>query len=212
MQLILPAQQTPIDYNIRVADNYMSHDWCEQLYNQFTHTPGKVATFPWYCSQILYDDTPQSSLNCSHLQNVHFSHNFYSDGNSCSDHGHLIQPLIDNINPDILYRAKANLTTYNELIIKHGYHTDEAFPGFTSILFLNTCDGSTSFKFNDSIQEVDAIQGRLVTFDNRILHSGSTTTNTNTRAVIVINYYKHEYALQLGPEPIRITVPNDQPT
>lgn len=209
MELILPAQQTPIDYNIRVEDNYMPSDWCQQVFNQLAYVPGKLATFPWYCSEILYHDTPQSSLNCSPLKNIHFTHNFYSEGNSCSDHGHLIQPLVDKINPDVLYRAKANLTTYDEQTIKHGYHTDEAFPGFTSILFLNTCNGSTSFNVDNNLTEVDAIQGRLVTFDNRIMHSGSTTSDTNLRLVLVINYYKHEYALQLGPEPVRITLPKD---
>ena len=207
MQVILPTQQTQVDYNIRVEDNFLPSDWCQEVYNTMSHIPGQIAYFPWYCSEILYRNNDNSQLNCSPLKNIHFTHNFYNYGESCSDFGHLIQPLIDKINPDVLYRAKANLTLYEEQTLKHGYHTDEAFNGFTSILYLNTCDGSTSFKVEEELTEVDAVQGRLVTFDNRIMHSGSTTSNTNLRLVFVLNYYKHEYALNLGPEPIRIKVP-----
>jgi len=207
MELNLPAHQTEIDYNIRIEDDFMPKEWCEEVFSIMTHVPDQIARFPWYFSEVLYSFRDSVVHGSRSLMNVHFTHNFYSEGNSCSDYGHLIQPIVDKINPDVLYRAKANLTTYDEQTYKHGYHTDEDLPGFTSIFYLNTCEGSTSFKVGEELTEVDAVQGRMVTFDNRIMHSGSTTSDTNSRVVMVLNYYKHEYALQLGPEPVRITIP-----
>ena len=207
MELNLPAHQTEIDYNIRVEDDFMPKEWCEEVFSIMTHVPDQIARFPWYFSEVLYSFRDSDVHGSRSLMNVHFTHNFYSYGESVSDYGHLIQPIVDKINPDVLYRAKANLTTYDEQTYKHGYHTDEDLPGFTSIFYLNTCEGSTSFKVGEELTEVDAVQGRMVTFDNRIMHSGSTTSDTNSRVVMVLNYYKHEYALQLGPEPVRITIP-----
>ena len=42
-------------------------------------------------------------------------------------------------------------------------------------------------------EEVQSKKGRLVTFDNRTLHSGTTTTDSPYRLVINLNYYKHDY-------------------
>ena len=78
----------------------------------------------------------------------------------------------------------------------HGFHTDERYPGLTSVYYTNTNNGATVFRtMNEdgtySTTEVESKRNRLVTFDNRIMHSGKTQNDTQFRIVLAINYFKH---------------------
>ena len=117
-------------------------------------------------------------------------------GNDNSPYTHLIQPLINQINPDVLYRVKANIAPWEETQVTHGFHTDERYPGLTSVYYTNTNNGATVFRtMNEdgtySTTEVESKRNRLVTFDNRIMHSGKTQNDTQFRIVLAINYFKH---------------------
>ena len=201
MSFTIPAYDNlPYNPNVIVQDDYMPASYCELLCKEMGAYG--FTWFPWYYGQVI-PIKPETELHCDeiapHHLNFQFSHRLYELGHDSSPFVHLTQPLIDKLNPDTLYKIKANLNTQYPEQIVHGYHTDIGVPGCTSILYLNDNNGKTIFKYKDSstgeekYQEVLSKQGRLVTFDNRTLHSGTTSTDTPLRLVLNLNYYKHDY-------------------
>lgn len=94
--------------------------------------------------------------------------------------------ILNILQPEYLLRIKANLRTNTTVIQEAGLHTDTDIPGsLTAIFYVNTCDGYT--KFNDG-DKIDSIENTLVVFPAKLLHCGTTCTNTNRRVVINFNY------------------------
>jgi len=187
----------PINPDVVVQDNFMSDDYCEQLCEIMA---SERYHFPWYYGRVLpYNN--DTKYHCEDiappLNNFQFSHRFWSNGEHESNEIDIIKPVLDKIDPDVLYRVKANLNPVAQTEVVHGYHTDVNAPGHTSILYLNTNNGKTRFKYinpetqETHYQEVESIKGRLVTFDNRNQHSGTTCSDQTYRLVLNINYYKH---------------------
>lgn len=195
MSLSLPIQSTPINTNVRVVDNFMPEDYCDYLIHEMTDIS---SYFPWHWGEVLPSHVKEiwSDITCPHNRNWQFSHVFWKYGTQNSEYCSLIQPLIDAINPDVLFRVKANIHPWEETQTVHGFHTDESAPGLTSIFYVNTNNGKTTFRMTNEegeyeYTEVESKKGRLTTFDNRIMHSGSNHTDTQFRIVIAVNYFKH---------------------
>ena len=55
----------------------------------------------------------------------------------------------------------------------------------TSILYLNTNNGYT--RFEDGTK-VESVANRMVTFPNQMMHTGTTTTDSEYRLVLNLNY------------------------
>ena len=90
-----------------------------------------------------------------------------------------------------LIKIKSNLVTRTPTIVEHGYHIDlpdlkEYHNTKTAILYMNTNNGYTKFE-DGSI--VESVENRLVVFDSRIKHSGTTCTDEKTRVVINFNFF-----------------------
>ena len=196
MPLTLPIQDTPINPNIIVQDDFMPDDYCDYLIHEMTDIS---SYFPWHWGEVINSqdgEQPRIDIVCPHVRNWQFYHVFWLYGNDNSPYTHLIQPLINQINPDVLYRVKANIAPWEETQVTHGFHTDEGFPGLTSVYYTNTNNGATVFRtMNEdgtySTTEVESKRNRLVTFDNRIMHSGKTQNDAQFRIVFAINYFKH---------------------
>jgi len=119
--------------------------------------------------------------------NYQFTHRFYDNDTIVSDYIKLLYPIIDKLNPKSLIRIKANLIPRTEKIIQHQYHTDYDYEGAkTSIFYVNTNNGYTLFRNGT---KVDSVENRLVTFDCKEEHTGTTCTNEKIRVVINFNYF-----------------------
>ena len=57
-----------------------------------------------------------------------------------------------------------------------------------SIFYINTNNGYTYFETGEKIKSVE---NRLITFDNKLKHYGTTSTNTQTRIVLNLCYEKN---------------------
>lgn len=122
-----------------------------------------------------------------YLDNYQFIHNFYGNNTVNSDYIKLLYPIIDKIKPRSLIRVKANLSPRTENIIQHQYHTDFDYDGAkTSIFYVNTNNGYTLFKNGT---KVESVENRLVTFNCKEEHTGTTCTNEKIRVVINFNYF-----------------------
>ena len=85
-------------------------------------------------------------------------------------------------------RIKANLTTKCHSHVHTGFHTDfteDEFIGKTAVYYVNTNNGYTEFK---SGVRVNSIANRMVIFDSKYEHAGVTSTDTNRRVVLNINF------------------------
>tara|TARA_B100000287_G_C20388467_1_gene684571 strand:+ start:52 stop:402 length:351 start_codon:yes stop_codon:yes gene_type:complete len=111
----------------------------------------------------------------------------------------LLFPFFQKIQPVALIKIKANLNMPTENIIEHGYHNDIQ-DGLhldfikTAVYYLNTNNGYT--KFEDGTK-VESVQNRLVVFDNKMKHTGTTCTDKPFRMVINFNYV-HDPKCHIG--------------
>ena len=197
MPLILPSENRPIQTKIIIQDDFMPEDYPEFVIHQMTDIS---SYFPWYWGEVLPEqfNSPDIERTAPKNRNWQFSHVFWLYNKENSNYAHLIQPLIDKIDPDVFYRIKANINPWEESPVQHGWHIDENYPGVTSIYYANTNNGKTTFRMLNEegeyeYTEVESKRNRLVTFDNRISHSGCNQTDTQFRLLFNINYYKHSF-------------------
>lgn len=161
--------------NIDIKDNLLDKETFNNLKNELLGP-----WFPWsYNSYIVY---PSENLN-----NFQFTHCFYKDHRATSDYIEILSPIIELINPSAIVRIKANLLPKTEQIFLSELHVDaDNFDGKTSIFYVNTNNGFTSFENGN---KVDSQENRLVTFDSTLKHQGSTCTDQKVRVVINFMYY-----------------------
>ena len=138
------------------------------------------ANFPWYFVN-----------GVTELQdgNFQFSHVFVDDGGKIiSKHFEILKPILERINPEKIYRIKANLTTKKETNEKSLMHTDTDIKNIkTAVFYCNTNNGSTLFQ---SGKKISSKANRIVMFDGFQKHCGIQCTDENIRAVINFNYFE----------------------
>ena len=108
----------------------------------------------------------------------------------------ICKELFKVLNPLCLIRIKINITFNTHTVIEQAYHQDrEGKNGefdhmMNACFYLNTCDGYTRFKNEDGSlgAKVESVENRLVFFPNKLIHTGTTTTNAPARYVMNINY------------------------
>lgn len=166
---------------VTIYDNYLP-----DLEFQLIKTQLFDGHFPWYPSQVLLPDEGNTK-NVTESYNFQMFHLFYKDFAPRSSYMELLIPLLIKLNPQALMRIKANLTFKTSKIIEHGYHTDfpETEPCTTGVYYLNSTDGYTKFSNGEVIE---GIENRLVLFDSRLSHTGTTCTNADARCVLNINF------------------------
>ena len=169
--------------NVEIIDDFLPRPEFEELKNTLTG-----GGFPWFLHKPMPPDSLEYVIPDDATDyNLQFSHIFYSGHAPNGEGFSVIRPLISKINPLALLRVRGNLKTRTLRVIETGYHTD--FPKevkcLTGIFYLNTTDGPTKFKTGEVI---DSIENRLVLFDSRLDHTGTTCTNSDIRCVITINF------------------------
>jgi len=158
-----------------IIDNFLDKD-------TFIKFAGGVMQLPWF-----YSPTKTTALGHSETWNQQMSHSFYYNGKAESEHTHLLKPFNDFFMPNKYLRVKANLTMPTSKIHAFDMHNDcgNDMPYKTAIFYLNNNDGKTVFEANE---EIESIENRLVIFDGRITHAGTTHTNKKFRCVINFNW------------------------
>jgi len=134
--------------------------------------------FPWYLND---------GVNLEKDGYIQFTHIFFNNTSYVnSPHFNLVEPILKKLKIKALLRVKANLLHRTEKIIEHGYHTDFNYENTTAIFYINTNNGYTKFK-NKKICKSE--ENKMVYFNSKIEHTGSTCTDENYRVVLNINYF-----------------------
>jgi hypothetical protein len=152
------------------------------LKEEFNNIKEKILSdyFPWYFNDgvvIKNDDYFQ------------FTHIMYIDDKPNSEFFNLMETIISKLNILTLIRIKVNLQTRTNKIIEQGMHTDHNYTGYekmkSAIFYLNTNNGYT--KFNDK-KIIHSKENRIVIFNAKIKHTGSSCTDKKNRVAINLNY------------------------
>jgi hypothetical protein len=142
-------------------------------------------SFPWFCCHSKVSEIKDPSLDLRY--DFQFTHSFYQKFSPKSSAISLIEPILEILNPSAIVRIKANLTPVTENTIVYGYHRDyENFDGLTAIYYVNDNNGYTIF---DDGTKIDSVENRLLIFDSKIKHTGTSCTDQKVRCVINFNYY-----------------------
>ena len=167
--------------NLELIDNFIDKDSLKELQGLFWSND-----FPWF-----YDD----AVNYPGDGYYQFTHVFYQYDLQKSEFLPTLKPILHQLylKGDLysLVRIKANLLNRTALNIEHGLHIDlpdlkDHHTSKTAIFYLNTNDGYTKFEDGTIIESVE---NRVIVFDSRLKHTGSTCTDEKTRVVINFNYF-----------------------
>lgn len=172
-----------------IIDNFLP----EKEYEEFT-TPVFKGQIPIYFRP---DRNYGKDMNAFDVQ---FVHRFYHDGIPTESFGHVdyivnkIVTIIENSaeffnTPVALQRVKMNVTHWTQEVMQDGFHIDNPTRHIACILYLNTTNGPTVFEDGE---KVDCVSNRLIIFDGKRKHAGCTTSDTNIRAVLNINFLRGE--------------------
>jgi|TARA_R100000479_G_C6312252_1_gene174482 hypothetical protein len=138
------------------------------------------AYFPWF----LAEGVVRAGDN-----QFQFIHNFYKANEITSPFYKLLLPALDKIKLRALIRIKANLIYRTSKIVEHGFHIDNPLRKTTkqktAILYMNTNNGYTRFKKS----KVRSEENKMVIFNSKEEHTGSSCTDQEFRVVINFNYY-----------------------
>ena len=135
--------------------------------------------FPWF-----FDN--EKILESKNNFNFHFVHTIIKDTKSVSPIHQFIQPIFDKLSYKTILRAKINMVTKTQKLIKYDLHKDNHSEDVKiAIFYVNSTNGYTFF---DNNKKIESIENRLIKFDDNILHSGTNCTDKNNRIVININY------------------------
>lgn len=161
---------------IEIKDNFLKYEEHRRLQDL-------ISILEWKISRCV----SLNDVTCDENENFQMSHEFYKNYVPQSSHFNDLYDIITKISPQSICRIKANLNPKTSKIIEHGFHIDNPYKNCkTSIYYVNTNNGYTSFEDG---QKIKSVANRLITFDSSIKHSGSTCTDVEARIVINFNYF-----------------------
>lgn len=160
------------DYQI--IDNCLDTEHFSHIKNVMESDVG----FGWFIA-------PEINSNDDHNL-FYLTHTFYAEYEIRSNwFKELLTPILKNLEPKAIIRAKGNLYPGTQSVIKHGKHTDFSYKHKGAIFYLNTNNGVTTL---DDGTEIESIENRLLLFDSSLPHSSSTCSDKKYRINININY------------------------
>jgi hypothetical protein len=178
--------------DIKILDNFLSSMYMDHLENLITS-----ATLPLYLNL--------GTLNGGEFEKgketPQFTHAFIKNEQIQSKYMTQVEPIIFNfaaktetLRAKKLTKCKLNLN-YKDV----SFAEDEFYPihkdmneqnGITAIYYVNDCDGDTLFfnSNNEVVKSVTPKKGRIVYFDNQILHAGQPPKKNMYRILINFNW------------------------
>jgi len=120
---------------------------------------------------------------------VYFTHAFKDFNNpKFSAWVSLLDPFLSVLSPNRIIRMQFNLYHRTFFLHKHKFHIDDPTPHKGCILSLNTNNGRTILKNFPLNIGVKSIENRALFFDPSKPHKGTTCTDADYRANIIVNY------------------------
>lgn len=163
---------------------------------------------PWYYCTTAYAEEVS-------IFGYSFHHTIITEGSPNSSLCSHVEPIITNLiykyggMLDKLIRIRVGLITVTKDPLVHRPHVDFDYPHRTGLLYINDCDGDTTFykakydqkytvgplKYMESLgddleieEKVTPKANRLVLFDGLQYHSSSTPNNNPRRIAVNFNY------------------------
>jgi len=145
--------------------------------------------FPWYLhTRVAGCPDEENDPNT-----FYFVHHFYEGPENKSNQSHILNPLIDKLDPITIIRVKGNLYPRTDRLFFHERHIDYYFYHQAAIFYLNDNDGYTVLEDGTKIESV---ANRLLLFDASKEHNSTTCTNSKVRANINFNYISQSFLLK----------------
>ena len=167
----------------KIIDNILPQSVADKIANDFLVD----FRFPWF-----YNDNVLSTSLENNLNDYQFTHTIYENFVVCSSSLSTIGPLLEYLDPECLLRIKANLNPRTSVRHIFDYHVDfpsKAGDRKTAIYYVNSNDGVTILEDGT---EIESIANRLVIFDQKTRHTGTTCTDQKVRCLINFNYIEHD--------------------
>tara|TARA_R110002167_G_scaffold160748_1_gene356884 strand:- start:2021 stop:2557 length:537 start_codon:yes stop_codon:yes gene_type:complete len=177
--------------NVVVYDN-----WLNPLYFNLLKDYISTNVFPWYRSQIITNMGEVVPIKTPrYVKRQQFFHSFIDEkGNKNSDGAELIYNIAPFLNAKKIIRAKLNYGLKTDEPQIGGWHVDYDYkvnPNDNdykiALLYLNTNNGYTIL---ENGQEILSIENRVVMFDNSVLHTCCSQTDSQGRIVLNIVYHE----------------------
>jgi len=184
---------------MKVIDNFMPEDIWPQLRDMVMVTHNG---FPWiFTPNTLLKD----QLKVDPLDGYQFTHTVYTVNtnldsaqipkgicvpvyNTASFEYFLPFHTNPKLNCKALIKLKLNLNPRRSTVMEHGFHVDNDIIGAkTAVFYFNDNNGYTILEKTG--EKIYSKENRIVIFDNNEKHSGTTTSDTNRRVVMNINFF-----------------------
>lgn len=178
--------------DIQIIDNLLPQEEFDAVRATFLgDSPSRK--LKWIISEknSVETEDPINFQDTTDLYNYHFVHMFYyNKEHFVSDEFNSIVPIIQRMNVSALVKVKANLQPATPKTVLHPFHIDiQKFNGRTAIYYVNSNDGFTMTEYG---HKIESVANRLVIFNSKMKHAGSTCTDKRFRCVINFNYYTWE--------------------
>lgn len=172
---------------MQVIDNFLNEEDYAALCDGMLSN-----SFPWYWGWTKTRD-PDKGGGDAHIHNCQLVHPYYRDHEKTGKHWYLIKPIVNKLEASAFIRIKANLTMATPHIIETYMHHDYSsnMEHNIAIYYLNDNDGYTKFESTGEI--IRSVGNRMLIFDGREKHCGTTHTNQKFRCVINFNYFPIVY-------------------
>ena len=150
-----------------------------------------------YLQNIFFEEVPwfyrkQTTSNETREISDYFTHSLYCDKQENSIHFAYVYYLFKQIlNIHHIKEIRANLTFSKNKKIQTKFHTDveENEPYNTSAIFYLNTNNAETILFEKNSIKVDAIENRLLIFDNKIRHCSYFPTDVRRRIILNFNYF-----------------------
>jgi len=170
--------------DIKVIDNFLTKEQHQKIYRELN---GDSFFFPWYYSDWVNDRKDPKV-------NFQFCHTFYNiiPKLEASHYYYLIEPIILKLRMTAITKIKANLLLKTKKPVAFGYHTDYPWKHkwWTALYYVNSNNGKTLFEKNK--KGVVSKENRLLIFDGRLKHTGTTPTDSKKRVLINFNFFSED--------------------
>jgi|TARA_B110000858_G_C17547442_1_gene356421 hypothetical protein len=170
----------PNSSDIIIQDDFLDKEYFKKLQDLVFGL-----SFPWFVSPSVRGDKPDANYQMVHV--------VYGNHAILSDFYNELGPLFTDLDIFVALRIKLNLLKREEKIIEHGMHIDVPNApdnALTSLLYMNTNNGYTKFETGEKVKSVE---NRLVTFQNDLMHTGSTNNcEAINRCVMNIDWIKRK--------------------
>lgn len=163
--------------NFKIYDNFLSDSDFLEIKNSLMSE-----SFPWYFSN-------EKTHGIDNVYNYQFYHIFYQNYSINSSLFNILDPLIIKINPLSIIKIKANLTPNFDKFINYGFHNDLEEQCITAVYYINSNNGKTLFESGESI---DSVENRLLLFNSKIKHAGTSCTDEKTRVLLNLNFIERK--------------------